>query len=487
MFKLPSQTIFYQIEKSIKEYRRFAQQSINQKIKGLTLDQALLLISINDNPKMSLTEQSQLLFKESSSITRMIESLVQKEYISRNINGDDKRKFDLIVTTKGEETLKLLTTIIESNRAKALQAISKSDLDQLGGTLSKIITNCKMVVFIIAFFAGINTLYAQDLSSKKEKSALIKQVNKILIDNYVFPEVAVEIEQYVSKKQQQGAYDKVNDPVMFAELLTKDIQSVCHDKHLRVLYEPEQIKKQKETVDPADSLKHIAERERWLKSINYGFQEVKILDGNVGYLDLRGFANPDDAEVTADASLSFLRNTDAIIIDIRKNGGGSPEMVQWLASYFFGGERFLLNTFYKRQDDFIKQFWTIPHAKSSRLPNVNLYILTSNQTISAAEEFAYDLKHLNRATIIGEVTGGGAHAGGRINASPNYNVWTPTSRAINPITKTNWEGKGVEPHIEVSAQKAFDTAYIKSLEDLSVERKDINYNAIIEKVKGAKN
>ena len=246
---------------------------------------------------------------------------------------------------------------------------------------------------------------------------------------------------------------------------------------------PKELKKQEMAVSEADSLKNVIERKNWLKSINYGFQEVKILEGNIGYLDLRRFSNPEDAGGTADAIIEFLRNTNAIIIDIRRNGGGTPKMVQWIISYFMEGETFLLNTFYKRQGDFKKQFWTIPHPNNKRLPKTKLYILTSKRTFSAAEEFAYDLKHLKRATIIGEQTGGGAHPGGRIMASLNYNVWTPTARAINPITKTNWEGIGVVPDIKINADDALDIAYIKSLEDLKQEKDCAKYDKIIENLK----
>ncbi len=372
MIKSPSETIFYKIEKSIKEYRRFAYSNIHEKVANLTLDQTLLLISLNENPKLSLTQQSELLFKDRASITRMLDALSKKKYIVRSINKNDKRKFNLLVTEKGKDTIKSLTNIIQLNRKKALKGLSEDDLVHLASVLSKIINNCTMIVLLLSIFIISNNLcYSQNLNNKNEKEDFIENVNNIIVDNYVFPEVGNKIKHFLSKKQKEGAYDKIKDPILFAELLTTDIQSISNDKHLRVLYEPERIKKREKAVSVADSLKNVIERRNWLKSINYGFQEVKILEGNIGYLDLRRFSNPEDAGGTADAVFEFLRNTDAIIFDIRQNGGGTPKMVQWIVSYFIEDTPFLLNTFYKRWMSSQSNFgqYHIQRIKGFRIPS----------------------------------------------------------------------------------------------------------------------
>ena len=185
-----------------------------------------------------------------------------------------------------------------------------------------------------------------------------------------------------------------------------------------------------------------------LKRNNYFFKEVKILEGNIGYLDFRKFREPEYGIETVVSAMGFLSNTDAIIIDLRNNGGGSPNMVQFICSYFFKDESVHLNSIYKR------------------MPDVPLYILTSNRTFSAAEEFSYNLQKLNRAVIIGETTGGGAHPGGRIKATNKFNVWTPTARSINPITNSNWEGIGVVPDINIPANEALIEAHLEALDSL---------------------
>jgi C-terminal processing protease CtpA/Prc len=303
-----------------------------------------------------------------------------------------------------------------------------------------------------------------NFSTKFSKS--INAVKKILIENYIFPEVSKKINNLLDTNFKKGNYKKIVDPKKFAKKLTKDVQSFNDDKHLRVLFEPKRIAERKVVVSAKDSIlfekKHIEN----LKKKNYYFEEIKILEGNIGYLNLKKFRDPYYAGKATVAAMNFLSNTDAIIIDLRQNGGGTPKMVQLISSYFFGSEVVLLNTVFKRKENIIKQFWTLPYVPGKKMPNVPLYILTSSRTFSAAEEFSYNLQNLKRALIIGETTGGGAHPGGRINATEKYNVWTPTARSISPITKTNWENVGVIPDIKTTKEKAFKTAYVKALRSL---------------------
>lgn len=305
---------------------------------------------------------------------------------------------------------------------------------------------------------------------REEKIETIKQVQNILEENYIFPEITDQIIALLDMNTMSGKYDSVNNAANFAQILTNDIQSFNHDRHLRVLFEPRKIAEKQKVISPEDSLqfekKYIAD----LKRNNYFFRAVTILPGNIGYLDLRKFKDPKYAGITAVSAMNFLSNSDAIIIDLRNNGGGTPKMVQLLASYFFDSEVVQLSSVYKRNEKITKQFWTLPFVSGKRMSDIPLYILTSNRTFSAAEQFAYDLQSLKRAFVIGEVTGGGAHPGGRIKATEKFNVWTPTGRAINPITKSNWEKIGVIPHHKVAAEDALLTARIMALDSLKKKK-----------------
>ncbi|MDX1531313.1 MAG: S41 family peptidase, partial [Rhodothermales bacterium] len=203
---------------------------------------------------------------------------------------------------------------------------------------------------------------------------------------------------------------------------------------------------------------------RQRRADNYGIARVEVLDGNVGYLDLRGFYSGPPAEAAVDAAMHLLQHTDALIVDLRRNGGGDPDLVRYVTSYFFD-EPTHLNSLHWRDGDreVVNEFWTLEETASPQRPDLPLFVLTSDYTFSAGEEFANNLKALGRATLIGETTGGGANPGGMMPAGERFGVFVPTGRAVNPVTGTNWEGVGVEPDVAVPAEEALDVALERAL------------------------
>ena len=155
--------------------------------------------------------------------------------------------------------------------------------------------------------------------------------------------------------------------------------------------------------------------------------------------------------------MNFLANADAIIFDMRQNGGGHPGLIQYICSYLFDAPTHL-NSLYWRQGDRTEEFWTLDDVPGPKMPDVPVFVLTSSYTFSGAEEFSYNLQTRERATLVGETTGGGANPGGRMPVNQRFGIFIPTGRAINPITGTNWEGIGVVPDIAVDADEAYDTA-----------------------------
>jgi len=328
---------------------------------------------------------------------------------------------------------------------------------------------------LILFLISNQKLLAQDNQTSlraNEISLVVDSVGSKLISNYVFPEVANQMATFIDTNLKKGVYTSISDPLLFANKLTEDLRSISHDKHISVRFNPQSIAAREEVHTPEDSIAYLNNYISRLKRNNFGFKEVRILDGNIGYLDLRSFSNVEYAGPTAVSAMNFLSNSDAIIIDLRSNGGGSPQMIQLISSYLFGAEPVHLNNFYTRPTDSHSQTWTLPHVQGKRSPTTPVYVLTSSTTFSAAEEFSYNLKHLERATLIGETTGGGAHPGGTINATDRFTVWVPSGRAINPITNTNWEGTGVTPHIKIASEKALEVAHIKALESLKEKSTD---------------
>lgn len=313
----------------------------------------------------------------------------------------------------------------------------------------------------------VNQKTSPDPVTKTEQLQVIDSISSLLNKNYIFPEVAKKMGDFLLSNFKSGSYASITDPALFSERLTVDLLSISKDKHIRVNFNPALIKELQETnKNQGQEELPPSVLEQW-KSSNYGFKEIKILDGNIGYIDLRNFMDTSLGGETAVAAMNFVSNTNALIFDLRKNGGGSPAIIQLITSYLYNSEPVHLNNFYFRPTDSNTQTWTLPYVNGKRMPNIDVYVLTSKGTFSAAEEFTYNLKNLHRATIIGEVTGGGANPGGDNIATDRFTIFIPTGRAINPITKTNWEGIGVQPDIAVPADDALYTAQIKALEKLA--------------------
>lgn len=295
------------------------------------------------------------------------------------------------------------------------------------------------------------------------RSAIVDSLTAALDTVYVFPDVATAMVGDVRGKLESGEYDDIDDPLAFADRLTEDFRAISHDLHLGVRVSPPPPPREAE--DPAVAR---ARRDTEARRNNYSFVKVERMAGNVGYLKLDGFSGHPDAGPTAIAAMTFLSGCDAVIIDLTDNGGGSPSMIQLLSSYLFD-DRVHLNSFYVRATDDMRQFWTLPHVPGRRFPDTPVYVLTSSHTFSAAEEFTYNLKHMERATIVGETTGGGAHPVNRHFfdfGEYHVTISLPFGRAVNPVTGTNWEGKGIEPHVACASDDALGTAYIHALKSL---------------------
>ena len=302
------------------------------------------------------------------------------------------------------------------------------------------------------------------------RTRVIDGMLKRLNDSYVFPEVAKKMEQSILERVRKQEYDQITSAKEFATKLTNDLQEVSHDKHLRVRYSNRPIPERGPRREPTAAERE--EQKRELTWMNHGFSKVERLPGNIGYLEFLNFMDEELGADTVAAAMNFINGTDALIIDMRNNGGGNPAMVALVCSYLFGPEPVHLNDLYWREGNRTDEFWTRKEVAGKRYLNKDVYVLTSKRTFSGAEEFTYNLKNLKRATIIGETTGGGAHPGGGFRITENFGMFVPTGRAISPITKTNWEGTGVTPDVAVPAEQALLTARVMALKKSLTTLKD---------------
>ena len=319
----------------------------------------------------------------------------------------------------------------------------------------------------------------QDLTvDAATRTQVINGILKSLNDSYVFPEVAKKMEQSIRAKVEKKEYDQITSAKQFASTLTDDLQAVSKDKHLRVRYSFEPIPERGPRREPTAEERE--QRLRDLTWLNHGFTKVERLRGNIGYIEFVNFADDELGADTVAAAMNFVNGTDALIIDMRQNGGGNPAMVALVCSYLFGAEPVHLNDLYWREGNRTDEFWTKKEVPGKRYVNKDVYVLTSKRTFSGAEEFSYNLKNLKRATIIGETTGGGAHPGGFSRITEHFGMFVPSGRAISPITKTNWEGTGVTPDISVPADQALLVARLMALKKTAPTLKNPDFKSTVE-------
>ena len=286
-----------------------------------------------------------------------------------------------------------------------------------------------------------------------ERDHVIDGAVRLLDEFYVYPEIARKMEVEVRTRQQSHAYDDIFDPNEFAEKLTEDLHRVSADKHLGVGFQYEKL-----PMDVPEGHAPDDKRFRGQMAIAHcGFEKVEHLPSNIGYVKFNIFVDPAICGPTATETMDSIADSDAIIIDMRENSGGHPKMVAFMASYLFA-ERTHLNDLYNRRENSTEEYWTQPDVPGKKFINKPVFVLTSARTFSGAEEFSYDLKNLKRATLVGETTAGGAHPTWTHRIDDHFYIAVPFARAINPITKTDWEGKGVEPDVKVPAENALDDA-----------------------------
>jgi hypothetical protein len=290
----------------------------------------------------------------------------------------------------------------------------------------------------------------------------------LLRRSYVFPDRAEQAAVAIEARLAAGEYDDLAEDVL-AERLTSQLEAVCDDKHLRVRAMPQRqaVPRPGAPAGPEPG-PHASpgpgpggpdRRPR-----NYGIYRAERLDGNVGYLDLRGVPGPEEAGPVIAAAMELIAGTYALIIDLRRNHGGSPHAVVLWCSYFFPDGGTHLNDIFTADTGETRQFWSLAFVPGSRYLDRPVYLLTSAETFSGGEDFCYTLQAQGRAEVIGEATGGGAHPTRMIPIAATMAIAVPFARSVNPVTGTNWQGTGVLPDTAVPAAEAYDMAYRKALQ-----------------------
>lgn len=338
-----------------------------------------------------------------------------------------------------------------------------------------------LLVFIINIFP-VNTYSQDNIKSQKlkrnDKRQIVEQIAEMLDQKYVYPEQGTKIANYIRFKLKENEYKEFETAEKFTKILTSDMQSINGDLHLGALK-----KRNLPYGNITDEMRNEFYRSRSILT-NFGFKTVSRLPGNVGYIFLDELVFPemdgeDFAGETARAVMQFVSSCSAVIFDLTDNFGGRPEMVSLLFSYLFKNKEHLSTDMESGKEG--EKLWTEELSGVKTLFKTPVYVLTSRHTVSGGEFFAFALQNRKRATIIGEKTKGAAH---KTHVYPvkgfEIEVSIPHGTTIDPLTSSNWEGKGVKPDIEIPTKFAKDKAYFLALMEIKQNSQDQFLKAEIE-------
>ena len=284
------------------------------------------------------------------------------------------------------------------------------------------------------------------------------------------------IAEHLRRRLASGAYDKLVNPALFAEAISADMKAINGDKHLALGFRtpgpalpPGTTRLPPLPVSaPAPGGGNVppqmllnAQRQ------NFSLGRLEVLPGNVGYLEIRGFSGLPQAREHLVNALRYVQHTDALIIDVRDHIGGSADLSNFLISHFTGADTLpALHVIVRGADQQFTRY-TMRDVPGPRRPDVPVYILTSRGTVSAGEDFAFVMKNLGRATIVGEPTAGAGRNNPAFDVGHGFQASISISRVTDPKTGAEWEGTGVIPHVAVPPRGALEAAQVRALRALA--------------------
>lgn len=297
-----------------------------------------------------------------------------------------------------------------------------------------------------------------------DPQAVVSEVRKIIEDRYVLPERRPALDAVLAEGLSSGRYN-VAAPGRLAELIDADLKRVGKDKHLSFGHNPRQA-----AMFSARTNQQGPDRsgyEQMVRSRNHGIAELKLLPGNVRYMDYRGFDwIGAESAAALDTAMQFLAGGDAVIIDIRRNGGGSPLAVQYITSHFMEGDKPLM-TFHMNGKASPDTTATLKELKAPRMIGKPLYVLTSGSSASAAEEFAGHVAGYTLGELVGENTAGAGFRNALVPVGGEFVLSVSVGRAVLASTGKDWEAVGHAPSMKTPLAGALHTAQSHALRRLA--------------------
>lgn len=334
---------------------------------------------------------------------------------------------------------------------------------------------------LLSFSASFPAFAATDTAlTASDRSSIVQTLTAKMNANYIEPAVAERVGSAIARKNVEGGYASAASAQAFSDALATDLRAFSGDLHFGSKVD-DSFRDFSNADAAAPNRAEMDEARDETERGGFGIQKIERLPGNIGYIELRGFGYTEFVGPAYTAAMSLMAGTDALILDLRRNGGGSPVSVAYLMSHFFppGDQRHLIDI-YNRPSDTTRQIWTVPTV--AQRYDKPVYVLTSARTFSGGEDCAYDFQAQKRGTLVGETTGGGSNPVRWYSVGHGIVVAIPTSRTTNFVTKTNWEHVGVKPDIAVPAALALQTAHVAILRKLVSSAKDDNERTKLQRV-----
>lgn len=335
-------------------------------------------------------------------------------------------------------------------------------------------------VSLAAFSASLPAFAAANPAlTASDRAAIVQTLAAKMNANYIEPAVAERAGSAIARKNAEGGYASAASAQAFSDALATDLRKFSGDLHFGARLD-ENFREPSGDAGPPNRAEMDEARDETARG-GFGIQKLERLPGNIGYIELRGFGYTEFVGPAYTAAMSLMAGTEALILDLRRNGGGSPVSVAYLMSHFFppGDMRHLIDI-YNRPTDTTQQIWTVPSV--AQRYDKPVYVLTSARTFSGGEDCAYDFQAQKRGTLVGETTGGGSNPVRWYGVGHGIVVAIPTARTTNVVTKTNWEHVGVKPDIAVPAAQALQTAHVAILRKLVSSAKDDDERTELQRV-----
>lgn len=328
-----------------------------------------------------------------------------------------------------------------------------------------------LLLFVSVFFNA----FAAD------NEQVVLNASKVIESQFYSEKVAQNLSNHIRKKEFLKKYSHLSDKQEFADELSKELRALSGDNHIGIVYSPKDVERyklrQESSVNKQAEKQNARNYQRKLaesKAANFGIQQVRLLEGNIGYIEFSYFDGfVDESTPIYDSAMNFLENSEVIIIDLRRNGGGNSRILPLVLGYFLGPEQIHFADKIERWKNKHTKLLTTAPVNGAKHFDKPLYILTSGTTFSLAEHFTYHLKAFGRATVVGERTYGGGKAFDPVVISDEFYLRIPRIEMNNSITgKIYEEGVGIFPDINTSSETAFNAAYLDALKMLENQSSD---------------